>query len=156
LSGITQVITPSGSHPTHNRLTHSLEVAQIARSVAERLLAAHSNDQFDVVGGLDADATEAAALAHDLGHPPFGHVSETVLNRLLDSNPDSSEGFEGNAQTFRILTKLATRFEEAELNLDVIPRVVADTVASFTEAQAISLNKRLTGNSLGAVLDPIF
>jgi dGTPase len=99
-------------------LTHSLEVAQIARSVAERFLANHPAEQFDIVGGLDCDVTEAAALAHDLGHPPFGHVSETVLNRLLDSNPDSSEGFEGNAQTFRILTSLATRYEEVEgLNL---------------------------------------
>lgn len=81
LSGITQIISPHGYHPTHNRLTHTLEVAQIARSIAERLLqdAGKDTELIEVFGGLDADIVEAAALAHDLGHPPFGHIAELEL-----------------------------------------------------------------------------
>ena len=111
LSGITQVISPSGSHPTHNRLTHSLEVAQIGRSIAERLTSRHTFDVFEPVGGLDPEVVEAAALAHDLGHPPFGHIAESVLCDLLDEEPNFRQGFEGNAQSFRILTRLATRYD---------------------------------------------
>jgi dGTPase len=56
---------------------------------------------------------EAACLAHDLGHPPFGHLGEEVLDELMRSDRGSDpEGFEGNAQTFRVLTKLALRFDE--------------------------------------------
>ena len=69
LSGVTQVIAPEEGHTFHNRLTHSLEVAQIARRLAERLKVT----QAALAGwheGIDEDAVEAAALAHDLGHPP--------------------------------------------------------------------------------------
>jgi dGTPase len=118
LSGITQVISPSGSHPSHNRLTHTLEVAQIGRSVAERLLASQPATDFDVFGGLDPDVVEAAALAHDLGHPPFGHVAERELNRLLTDDHHMFDGFEGNAQSFRILTRLLVRHRDRDgLNL---------------------------------------
>jgi dGTPase len=117
LSGITQVVSPSSSHPTHNRLTHSLEVAQISRSIAERLLELHDVDAFDAGGGLDPDAAEAAALAHDLGHPPFGHVAESTLNDMLIRG-GYADGFEGNAQSFRIVNVLSTRYKEIEgLNL---------------------------------------
>jgi len=111
LSGITQVISPTGSHPTHNRLTHSLEVAQIGRSLAEELLRQHDDDSsiFEAAGGLDPDVVEAAALAHDLGHPPFGHVAETTLDRLVVEQRNVPDGFEGNAQSFRILNQLAVR-----------------------------------------------
>ncbi len=113
LSGITQIISPAGYHPTHNRLTHTLEVAQIARSIAERLLekAGDDTEAVDQFGGLDPDIVEAAALAHDLGHPPFGHIAESELNELVSR--DEPDGYEGNAQTFRILTKLDVRFEES-------------------------------------------
>jgi dGTPase len=60
-----------------------------------------------LAGGLDPVVVEAAALAHDLGHPPFGHVAEAALHRMLKDR--TGEGFEGNAQTFRILTRLAIR-----------------------------------------------
>lgn len=117
LSGITQVVSPSGSHPTHNRLTHSLEVAQIARSIASRLLRTHASEEFERVGGLNIDVVEAAALAHDLGHPPFGHVAEITLNQLLDKSVFRG-GFEGNAQSFRIVNRLSTRYPTIEgLNL---------------------------------------
>lgn len=115
LSGITQIISPHGYHPTHNRLTHTLEVAQIAKSIAERLLldAGSDRDSIDHFGGLDPDVVEAAALAHDLGHPPFGHVAERELDDLIAGEGYGSDGYEGNAQTLRILVKLDVRFDDA-------------------------------------------
>lgn len=101
LAGVTQVV---GSHELtlfHNRLTHTLKVAQFARRLAER----HPADD------VDADVVEAAALAHDIGHPPFGHVAEVVLDDLVVAE-GSSDGFEGNAHSFRIVTALATRDDD--------------------------------------------
>ncbi len=75
------------------RLTHSLEVAQIARSIARELR-------------LDEDLTEALALAHDLGHPPFGHAGEDALNACMKPYG----GFDHNAQTLRVVTRLEARY----------------------------------------------
>ncbi|MER3535933.1 MAG: deoxyguanosinetriphosphate triphosphohydrolase [Thermus sp.] len=75
------------------RLTHTLEVAQVARSIARAL-------------GLNEDLTETIALAHDLGHPPFGHSGEAVLNALMQDHG----GFEHNAQALRIVTHLEVRY----------------------------------------------
>ena len=84
LGGVTQVISPGGSGLlVHNRLTHSLKVAQVARAIAERLVADERYTAcWSELGGCDPDVVEAAALAHDLGHPPFGHLGEHVLDRL--------------------------------------------------------------------------
>src|SRR5262245_30928150 len=73
LAGVTQVISPGGSGLlVHNRLTHSLKVAMVARAMAERLLADERvAPLLAELGGCDPDVVEAAALAHDLGHPPF-------------------------------------------------------------------------------------
>src|SRR5579859_6650809 len=111
LTGVTQVVTPDpGGALTHNRLTHSLKVAQVARSIAEILLSDESKrDVLICLGGLDPDVAEAAALAHDLGHPPFGHIGEAVLDMFARNELDLSEGFEGNAQTFRIVARLEKR-----------------------------------------------
>lgn len=122
LSGITQVVAPSGRYATHNRLTHTLEVAQIAKSIARRLKSrkesGYESAWVDEFGGLDEFTVEAAALAHDLGHPPFGHVAEEALDRLVSRVSGSTDGFEGNAQTFRILTVLAVKNSEfSGLNL---------------------------------------
>lgn len=107
LAGVTQVISAHEGHVFHNRLTHSLEVAQLARRAAEKL----AREQPKVarsLGGIDPDIAEAAALAHDLGHPPFGHIAEEELDRLLVQD-DIKDGFNGNAQSFRIITRLALR-----------------------------------------------
>lgn len=115
LSTTTQVVSGEQGRVFHNRLTHSLQVAQVGRRLAEKLklkqpvLAARYS--------LNEDVVEAACLAHDLGHPPFGHLAETMLNKLA-SKSKGVQGFEGNAQSFRIVTALAFRSEKFEgLNL---------------------------------------
>ncbi|CAM3526908.1 hypothetical protein TSOC111612_00890 [Tsukamurella ocularis] len=119
LSGITQVaslsVAESGEYGlVHNRLTHSLKVGQVARRMTQYLLT-RSRDQFaaeldyeSVVLNLDPDVAEFAGRAHDIGHPPFGHLGEKVLSKLAETH-GLEDGFEGNAQTFRVLTSLARR-----------------------------------------------
>lgn len=106
LAGVTQVVSAAEGHIFHNRLTHSLEVAQVARRLAEKL----RKEQREVADalGVDEDVVEAAALAHDLGHPPFGHIAEAELDTAVVEE-GVKDGFEGNAQTFRVLNKLAVR-----------------------------------------------
>jgi dGTPase len=107
LAGVTQVTAVREHALLHNRLTHSLKVAHLARSMAQRLLKSTSfkSDLERESHQYLPDIAETAGLAHDLGHPPFGHVAEKVLVKtMIDYG-----GFEGNAQSFRIVTKLATR-----------------------------------------------
>jgi dGTPase len=102
LQGKTQLYPGFESDFFRNRLTHSLEVAQIARSIAAKL---NSEEDFLKQNGdykIDLDIVEFAGLAHDLGHPPFGHQGEHELDRLMISEG----GYEGNAQTLRLLTKI--------------------------------------------------
>ncbi|MBD3948154.1 deoxyguanosinetriphosphate triphosphohydrolase family protein [Nocardioides ganghwensis] len=111
LAGVTQVFTPDPSgFLTHNRLTHSLKVAQVGRSLAEVLLARSDlHEVLESLGGLDAEVAEAAGLAHDVGHPPFGHIGEAVLDRYAREHLSLPEGYEGNAQTFRIVARVEPR-----------------------------------------------
>ncbi len=116
LAGVTQVVAADEGHVFHNRLTHSLEVAQFGRRLAEKLIRENPVGA-EAVGGVDPDVVESAGLAHDLGHPPFGHVAEQELNQLVTHSKVMS-GFEGNAQSFRIITKLALQSsDKAGLNL---------------------------------------
>lgn len=100
LQSKTQVFQSGEYDFYRTRLTHSIEVAKIGRSICEYLRA--SADQLNDSFYIDADLTEAVGLAHDLGHPPFGHIGERKLNDLMAPHG----GFEGNGQTLRILTEL--------------------------------------------------
>lgn len=112
LAVITQVISPTDSFSGHNRLTHALKVGQLARSLARNLKSRYESPKkrafLDRLGGLDLDVAEAAGLAHDLGHPPFGHIAEEELDNLVRAEgvPD---GFEGNAQSLRLVAALECR-----------------------------------------------
>jgi dGTPase len=101
LQAKTQVIGSEAGDLHRTRLTHSMEASQIARSI---LIFLNAHDQsFDADFSLDVSLLEAAALAHDLGHPPFGHHGEKALHICMSKYG----GFEGNAQTFRILSRIA-------------------------------------------------
>jgi dGTPase len=121
LSGITQIVRAGEADVFHTRQQHTIKVAQVGRRLAEKCVA----DQPDLCAhlGVHPEVVEAACLAHDLGHPPFGHVGEHVLHELVKRSDD--EGFEGNAQSFRILTKLAVRFDEESPGLDLTRATLA-------------------------------
>ena len=107
LADVTQVTSASEGVHYRNRLSHTLHVARTARHLADRL-ARQQPTLVQEAGSIDPDVAETAALAHDLGHPPFGHIGEYELDHLLRQLGDA-DGYEGNAQTFRILTKLVPR-----------------------------------------------
>ena len=105
LAQVTQVASVNEGNIFHNRLTHSLKVAQVGRRVAEYLNQITDTALINQCGGLNPDVVETACLAHDLGHPPFGHIAEKELDKVA-IEAGLLDGFEGNAQTFRILTRL--------------------------------------------------
>lgn len=109
LAGVTQVVDPAEGRVFHNRLTHTLKVAQIGRRLAEKFVKENKTSDLSKIGGLDPEVVESAALIHDLGHPPFGHLAEKVLDELVCEKGATQEGYEGNAQSFRIVTQLEIR-----------------------------------------------
>jgi dGTPase len=107
LAGITQIARAGEESVFHTRQQHTIKVAQVGRRLAQHLM--RTQHELAEQAGVDDEVVEAACLIHDLGHPPFGHIGETTLNKLI--TPDNRDGFEGNAQSFRIITKLAVRKE---------------------------------------------
>jgi dGTPase len=137
LQGKTQLFAGLESDFFRNRLTHSLEVAQIAKSIALML-----NSSRFANAPLDLDLVELAGLAHDLGHPPFGHTGEQILDELMREEG----GFEGNAQTLRILCRLEKKLDDPERQL------AGDPIWYEEDGQEVSVGLNLCSRSLAAIL----
>lgn len=135
LQGKTQLFPNDDSDFFRTRLTHSFEVAQVAKSIAIRL-----NAIEPMFGrNINTDIVETAALAHDLGHPPFGHNGESALDECMKD----SGGFEGNAQTLRIIARIEKRDTSVREGLEYVVR------SGKVDAR-IGLN--LTARTLASVL----
>jgi len=130
----TQLFPGNESDFFRNRLTHSLEVAQIAKSIAQKFN--HEHEYFKQ-NKINEDLMEVAGLAHDLGHPPFGHIGE----RALDDSLRSHGGFEGNAQTLRILSKLEKKVKD-----------LASDEVGYDESNDQRYGLNLTYRSLASIL----
>lgn len=146
LAGKTQVVAADQLGGYHNRLTHSLKVAQIGRRLAVQLTRRAGDD----VVGPDPDLLEAACLLHDIGHPPFGHIGEESLGQCVDELynckptrseswtprkrnkwPDPpSDGFQGNAQNLRIATYLSARATRDQRGLH-LTRATLDAATKY-------------------------
>lgn len=113
LQGKTQVLGLGESDFYRTRLTHSLEVGQIGSGISEFLKSRYESDSEIINLIPEQNLIESIGLAHDIGHPPFGHGGEVALNYSMRDH----DGFEGNAQTLRICTKLGEYSDEEGLNL---------------------------------------
>ena len=110
LAGKTQLFPSAESDFFRNRLTHSLEVAQIAKTIAIKINETELKDFPELK--IDLDLVELAGLAHDLGHPPFGHQGEEILAEKMYLHG----GFEGNAQTLRLISKIEKKVHDGLLS----------------------------------------
>ncbi|RWO66389.1 MAG: dNTP triphosphohydrolase [Mesorhizobium sp.] len=137
LQGKTQVFPGHESDFYRNRLTHSLEVAQIAKSIAIRLNATEPLFEKDK---LEPDIVEFAGLAHDLGHPPFGHNGEEALDECMRNHG----GFEGNAQSLRIVSRLEKKTTAYQVDGTIRPFDVNN--------EDVRRGLNLTYRSLAAIL----
>lgn len=141
LQGKTQLFPGVESDFFRNRLTHSLEVAQVAKSIATKL-----NEELHILhqNPINLDLVEIAGLAHDLGHPPFGHNGEEALDDLMKEYG----GFEGNAQTLRILSKL----EKKEICSKYIFNETIDKYGVDEQGQDFRVGLNLTYRTLASIL----
>ena len=113
LQGKTQVFLPGEYDFYRTRLTHSIEVAQIGRSICSFITKKNTqifNDEYYI----DPDLVESACLSHDLGHPPFGHAGERTLNTLMAE----FGGFEGNGQTLRLITEVFWKLDKSRTGMN--------------------------------------
>lgn len=162
LAGKTQVVAADEDGLYHTRLTHTMKVAQLGRRMAERLreknLRRHGPPKRGLVPGPDPDLVEAACLAHDLGHPPFGHVGEESLCEGFDGfaagDAIKRGGFEGNAQTFRMISFLAARVPQSpRADVDVtrdrfgldLTRATLDATVKYPRLRVQDPDKRKWG-----------
>lgn len=143
LQGKTQLYPSKENDFFRNRLTHSLEVAQIAKSIALKINKKYSKRKINIID-IDTDLVEFAALAHDIGHPPFGHQGEEALDDLMIEYG----GFEGNAQTLRLLTRIEKKiydkssdlWDERRYGLNLTSRTISsilkyDNIIPFSTTQ---------------------
>jgi dGTPase len=141
LQSKTQVFQSGEYDFYRTRLTHSIEVAKICRSICEFLKTRSpllSQDFF-----IDPDLTEAIGLAHDLGHPPFGHIGERRLNHITQTHG----GFEGNAQTLRILTELI--YQRPQKKKGIAPtRAFLDGVMKYKALHSECIQKDPAGKPI--------
>jgi len=138
LQGKTQLFPSNETDFFRNRLTHSLEVAQIAKGIAQQINATHDAFKQDP---LDLDLLEFAGLEHDLGHPPFGHNGEHALDECMKQHG----GFEGNAQTLRILARMEKKVVRPQTPND-------DDCGIAPDGRDRRLGLNLTYRSLAAIL----
>lgn len=125
LQGKTQVFLPGEYDFYRTRLTHSIEVSQIGRSICS-FLCSSNKDIFNDNYYIDSDLVESACLAHDLGHPPFGHAGERTLHRLMEPYG----GFEGNAQTLRLITEIFYRTDDSRRGMNPT-RAFIDSILKY-------------------------
>lgn len=173
LKDVTQVARAGESYLYHDRLTHSLKVAQVGRRLAELLEDIYEDEFEDIKEYLNPDVVETACLAHDIGHPPFGHEIEELLDDKVrekskeneeeencedevgkddeseedDSNRDSNstdqkdsevQGFEGNAQSFRAVTRLGSHRPDIE-GID-LTRATLNAIQKYPWPRAANAN----------------
>lgn len=134
LGGVTQVIPPQEDDLFHDRLTHSVKVAQVAETIARRLRWESDQTKWALDNGVEleewVDPTfcYVAALAHDIGHPPFGHAGEVFLQTHMKKSGNAdvrARSFEGNAQSTRIVSTLSFRKDSSQPGLNPTLRSVA-------------------------------
>lgn len=125
LQGKTQVFLPGEYDFYRTRLTHSIEVAQIGRSICN-FIQHKEKEKFSDDYFIDPALVESACLAHDLGHPPFGHAGERTLHKLMKDYG----GFEGNAQTLRIITETIYRTEDSRRGMNPC-RAFLDSILKY-------------------------
>lgn len=147
LVGKTQLFPGNESDFFRNRLTHSLEVAQIAKTIARKCnseIRIIKNSKYNELDLIDTDLIEIACHIHDIGHPPFGHQGEEELDRIMLEHG----GFEGNAQSLRLITKL----EKKIYGIDTKDEKSIITNYGFNNGKDLRFGLNLTYRSIASFL----